>query len=422
MFDILTTIITNFFRTFIIKKFISIFFKTDEVKHKNRGKYVYILFFIVTTAVHLIFRLPMINIVINILMIYTITQIYEGEQKKKILATISIYGINMACDILSVYSFTNYIVGENYNEISAYITVLLICICENYLEKYIIKKKGIEYTPPYWHILIFIPAISIVILLYLLLNNLKNQGVLIIVSAGILIINMLIFYLYNALLDAYIRLEENSLFERQLASYTNQLDILMQSEEKLSALRHDMKHHLNELLLLASGNQSKNEIVDYIQNMRMFIENKKEYTNSGNKEIDSILNYMLNEAQKILDEVEYKISIPKDISIRFFDLNIIFGNLLDNAILAASNSRRKWLSVFVHYDKGLLFINIKNSYEGRLSKWEDSYLSTKRDTGRHGIGLQNVKRVIKNYNGSINISDDNNIFDIKVVLYTMKMK
>ena len=372
MFDILTTIITNFFRTFIIKKFICIFFKTDEVKHKNRGKYVYILFFIVTTAVHLIFRLPMINIVINILMIYTITQIYEGEQKKKILATILIYGINMACDILSVYSFTNYIVGENYNEISAYITVLLICICENYLEKYIIKKKGIEYTPPYWHILIFIPAISIVILLYLLLNNLKNQGVLIIVSAGILIINMLIFYLYNALLDAYIRLEENSLFERQLASYTNQLDILMQSEEKLSALRHDMKHHLNELLLLASGNQSKNEIVDYIQNMRMFIENKKEYTNSGNKEIDSILNYMLNEAQKVLDEVEYKISIPKDISIRFFDLNIIFGNLLDNAILAASNSRRKWLSVFVHYDKGLLFINIKNSYEGRLSTWEDS--------------------------------------------------
>ena len=88
MFDILTTIITNFFRTFIIKKFISIFFKTDEVKHKNRGKYVYILFFIVTTAVHLIFHLPMINIVINILMIYTITQIYEGEQKKKILATI----------------------------------------------------------------------------------------------------------------------------------------------------------------------------------------------------------------------------------------------------------------------------------------------------------------------------------------------
>ena len=52
--------------------------------------------------------------------------------------------------------------------------------------------------------------------------------------------------------------------------------------------------------------------------MRMFIENKKEYTNSGNKEIDSILNYMLNEAQKVLDEVEYKISIPKDISIRVF--------------------------------------------------------------------------------------------------------
>lgn len=85
------------------------------------------------------------------------------------------------------------------------------------------------------------------------------------VSAGILFINMLIFYLYNALMDIYIKLEENVIFERKLESYANQLDVLMQSEEKISALRHDMKHHLNELLIMAKRNEDNNhEITDYI--------------------------------------------------------------------------------------------------------------------------------------------------------------
>ena len=141
----------------------------------------------------------------------------------------------------------------------------------------------------------------------------------------------------------------------------------MQSEEKISALRHDMKHHLNELLIMAEKNNNQ-QIMDYIQNMQAFIENKREYSNSGNKEVDSILNYMLNRAQEILDKVEYKISIPKELGIRLFDLNVIFGNLLENAIQAASESKDKWMTVLVKYEKGMLFIDIQNSYDNNVIK------------------------------------------------------
>ena len=109
-------------------------------------------------------------------------------------------------------------------------------------------------------------------------------------------------------------------------------------------------------------------IADYVQNMGAFIENKNQYSNSGNREVDSILNYMLNRAQKTLERVEYKINIPKEIHIQTFDLNIILGNLLENAISAAGSSKDKWLSVFIRYEKGMLFINIRNSYEGSIRK------------------------------------------------------
>lgn len=260
-------------------------------------------------------------------------------------------------------------------------------------------------------------------LFVLLMNNLNNQIILVSVSAGILFINMLIFYLYNALMDIYIKLEENVLFERKLESYANQLDVLMQSEEKISALRHDMKHHLNELLIMTKRNEDNNhEITDYIQNMQMFMENKSEYSNSGNKEVDSILNYMLNKAQEVLEEVEYKINIPKEIEFRLFDLNVILGNLLENAIQAASHSKEKKLFLLLKFEKGMLFINVWNTYEGGLIKNGKDYLTTKKKVEQHGIGLKNVERVVNSYHGNIEISDTDNIFDVKIMLYTLFMK
>ncbi len=415
MFDIITALSTNLFRTFLIRKFITIFFPA-QIEDKKKERFLYFSFFAVTTAVYLTFHFPPANIAANLLMIYLLTQLYAGEQKKKILVSILIYGINMACDILSVYSFSNYTVGKDYNEIAAYVTVLLICLCEFIVERFLIKKKGTAFTPPYWNILMLIPIISIAILFILMMHNLNDRMLLVLVSAGILLINMLIFYLYNALLDACLKSEENALFERQIASYANQLDVLIQSEEKISALRHDLKHHLIELSIMAEK-ENCHGIADYVQNMGAFIENKNQYSNSGNREVDSILNYMLNRAQKTLERVEYKINIPQEIHIQTFDLNIILGNLLENAISAAGSSKDKWLSVFIRYEKGMLFINIRNSYEGSIRKQGNGYLTTKKDAGKHGIGLQNVKRAVDNYHGNMEISDSDHIFDVKVMLY-----
>lgn len=141
MFDIITAISTNLFRTYIIKKFVSVFFeiKVTEQKEKYLERSVYILFFLITTSVYLIFHSPMLNLITNLSLIYMITQVYKGEQKKKILTAFFVYGINMACDVLAVYSFSNYIMGEDYKKIAAYITVLLISFCEFFIEKYVMK-------------------------------------------------------------------------------------------------------------------------------------------------------------------------------------------------------------------------------------------------------------------------------------------
>ncbi len=207
MFDVITALSTNLFRTFIVKRFISVFFCVKE-ENKSREKYYYLLFFFATTGCYLAFHFPPITIMANLITMFIIIQAYEGKIGKKLLAVILIYGVNMACDIVSTYSFSDYIMGEGYNEISAYVTVFLISICEILVEKVIIKNKMTAFSPPYVNILIAIPIISIAILFVLMMNNLNNQVILVLTSVGILLINILIFYLYGALLDVYLKLEE----------------------------------------------------------------------------------------------------------------------------------------------------------------------------------------------------------------------
>ncbi|MDD3360912.1 MAG: ATP-binding protein [Hespellia sp.] len=212
------------------------------------------------------------------------------------------------------------------------------------------------------------------------------------------------------------------MYEKQVRQYSNQLDIMMQTENKIRALQHDMKHHLIELLSLARESNNNLNIEEYILNMKEFISNHREYTHSGNKDVDSVLNYMIQQAEQKLKKVEYKISIPEELDMRSFDLNMILGNLLENAIEAAVNSTEKELSITIDYKKGILFLEVWNSYNGKIIKRNGHYMTTKENIASHGIGLENVKKVVENHNGTMDVLYDKNTFDIKIMLYTFKLR
>lgn len=415
MFTIITSLITTLFQIWIVRKFLSVFFQAN-IKNKRKEKVFYFLFFLVVPGVHFIWGSPILNIVAHISMMYLVTQLYEGSQKKKVLSVLLVYAILMICDVFSVFSLGDYVLGGEYNEIATFTTTLYFGICEFVIEKLFLKHRRKDTLPPYCNILISIPIISIVLMVILVSGHLDDRIAVICISLGILFINLLIFFLYGVLTDAFMKLEESAAFERQAASYANQLKIMTQTEEKMKALRHDMKHHLYELSVLAEQHREK-EISDYIKNMQNYMDNPKEYAGSGNHEIDSLLNYLLGQAGELLDQVECKMSIPKELKIATFDLNVIIGNLLDNAILAASQTQKKWLSVVLNYEKGVLFIQIQNSYQTVRKDADGNYLTTKQDTQNHGIGLKNVKRVVNQYHGTMQITDSDYIFDVKVMLY-----
>ena len=141
------------------------------------------------------------------------------------------------------------------------------------------------------------------------------------------------------------------------------------------------------------------------------MQNQSELVSCGNKNLDSLLNYLLGQAKKKLNHVEYEVRVPSDLCISAFDLNVILGNLTENAIEAAEQTKDKWMSVDIYYEKGMLSMEIKNSFQHELAVEKNKLLSTKEEKG-HGIGLANVRKMVEKYQGFKDVSNTNQIFTI----------
>jgi len=142
--------------------------------------------------------------------------------------------------------------------------------------------------------------------------------------------------------------------------YASQLDAILQNEERIKILQHDMKHHMNELKLMANKHDVV-EIQEYIDHMEDFIQNPNEIVDSGNVEIDSVLNYMLQKARRELKNVIANVMMPEKIK-HSFDINVLLGNLLENAIEAARQTEEKYLRVDIILKRGILKIQIENTF------------------------------------------------------------
>lgn len=307
-------------------------------------------------------------------------------------------------------------VGEPFNQIYECMTSLVMILFAIVLERTISKEREMELPTIYRILLSIVPFISIVSLCYLAMTVAQQKKFMIIISAWMLLINMVIFYLYYALAQFYSEKTEKKMFEQMVDAYAYQLDLAQESQERVNALRHDMKHHIIELSSMIKAEENP-EAIKYLKNMNRFMLNPKEYVATGNKEIDSVLNYLLHDVGEVLDHVTIDILIPEKSCWKDFTVCVILGNLVDNAIREAKKSEEKYLEIHIRVRKGVLLIDIENSYFGEIKEQNHRFKTTQDNVAIHGIGLENVKRIVRENGGEIKIFYENNRFRIKVLLY-----
>ena len=208
---------------------------------------------------------------------------------------------------------------------------------------------------------------------------------------------------------------------QQNNAYLKQLDIINQSQENIKILRHDIKNHALCLQSLIE-NDDNDGAADYLRTLINNTNYSDEYSKSGNPEIDSILNYKINKANLFGIKTDINLKIPEKLNIRPFDLSVVLGNLLDNAIEAATKSKKeKQINITMELDRNVIYINISNTFDGNLNYIDSKLTTTHMDKENHGLGLNSVRKSIERYNGTMNIHHKDNLFYVDVLIYNKSL-
>jgi len=268
-----------------------------------------------------------------------------------------------------------------------------------------------------WISITLIPVSS----LYIILLMFQARGISFIqIMIGvvlILLINFATFYLYDVITASLSDKMQNLLALEQNKYYNKQLEMIKSSLQTTSAIRHDLKNHMFSIRSLIESDDTK-EALNYISEIMDDIGTGKDRSATGNTVIDSIINFKLQEAEQSGIKTNLDLKIPEKLDIPSFDMTVILGNLLDNAIKAVHKvNENPFIDLKIKYDKGRLMIQTDNPYVGEIIEEDGRILTSNDDKENHGIGLQSIKRVLQKYDGIMNIDHTNNIFSVSLLMY-----
>lgn len=210
--------------------------------------------------------------------------------------------------------------------------------------------------------------------------------------------------------------------------YAQQLELCSQQAEERETLyleirriRHDLKKHLSGLLSMVQTGQINDAEKYIMQLLDVGVGDRpEEVSHSGNIIVDSLINNAYALAQKNNIHFNINILVPATIPFENGHLAVILGNLMENALEACKElpPEQRFISLDVSYAKEVFQINIKNSYQKKRKKdIIGRYITTKDDTIYHGLGLSSINHAIANYQGQMEIIDENNEFQVTVVMY-----
>lgn len=180
--------------------------------------------------------------------------------------------------------------------------------------------------------------------------------------------------------------------------------MMEQQHRRTEGLRHDMKNHILALRGLAEG-QEWGRLKEYLAQMADVSDLGTGRTATGNRVVDILLEQKEGQARELGISWDSQVQIPHGCSIREMDWCILLGNLLDNALKACGRMKEGAGQIYLRAGriKGCFLLEVENSM----------------DTGEaegQGIGLGNIRDMVEQYDGTMEIKRESGCFRVTVLL------
>ena len=234
--------------------------------------------------------------------------------------------------------------------------------------------------------------------------------------------------LFQDMLALHQERSSRMVLERQIENMQAHIKDVEHIYGGMRSVRHDIKNTISIIMQLMRE-EDKNvegELDAYVGELNRNLSELEFHFQTGNHVVDVLLNMKHREIIRDLPNLKFDaegLLLPRDLRISSYDIGVILGNALDNAMDASRKLRGDAaedafirLSCFL---KGkLLFIEVENRFDGRLIQGGGLEFpeSDKEDKKSHGIGLSNMKRTAQKYHGAVDWSVNQTVFTLAVML------
>ncbi len=224
------------------------------------------------------------------------------------------------------------------------------------------------------------------------------------------------FYLLKVDRREMLAKEQLIQLDQQLKFNESQYCRISENIENSRKMRHDLRYHM----LTLQGYLNENEIEDakiYIESYIHALDQETLHTYCEN----AIINYIVSHYHAAARQQNIAFhcplpKVPRELPIRAADLSVILGNLLENALTAASMTEKGegYIDLHILYTAQILVITVDNPFTGEIKKEGDTYISQR--PGHMGLGIASIASIAQSYDGGIEFTHEEHIFHASVML------
>lgn len=423
----ITDILTGFVEAFMI----FMIYNTFCEKRECLPSWVYIvgvlsLTFLINIS-NTLFDFGIFNVVAMILLSFVMSFLYKGKVIIKAAISVLIFLIMVIMEVVVLFAITliykitvsDVVNNPSYRLLGTIISKSLTLLLVNIIRLHF-KKKSL-YMGVSYRILFLLMFVSSTITIFLIFKLSYDIGgtymynVSIICSFGLMLSTFFALYLYEHLTRQAEIIQNQKQYEYHLKEQIKHLDEIVVTQNQIKKFKHDF---LNYEIGLKSYLENKDcdGAISYLNSLSDNFGNSENIIETGNAALDAILSAKKAIAESKGISFTTQIQIPQKVDIEPIDMCIIFGNAIDNAIEACEKIKDKSKKIdltLICQDKRV-FCKITNTIAERPN---NIFKTSKSDTQNHGFGLDNIKTSLAKYNSEPTITQTNDEFIIKFIIF-----
>ena len=207
-------------------------------------------------------------------------------------------------------------------------------------------------------------------------------------------------------------MEEDHMSAMRAQLLHNELETERQFVFNAKRYRHDLHHHGKVVYEYLQQNDVE-AAKSYLQIYRDQLEDAALENYCAHPTANALLRITARQCKAKNISFTAEGDVPENLPLSDPEIGIVLGNLLENACEAAEKTKNGFVSIRAEERGNVLYVELRNSVDGRVKFDGDMPRSTKQ-TG--GIGIQSVNAALERYDGMLSFRQEGKTFLTRLIL------